>query len=171
MQISICEGSSIGEACQTTTTLNPAPSFPPFLCLFFFFDSPPYRVARTTKSPLPAECTDGGRAEEETETRGYAGSGSGGGGCARGEEGNAEYGATGDDDIDVRGSGAGVSAGGGSERVITAVITLSFVAAPGRTAPDPRAVEYRMDLSSREGSQEVSVFLGEVDYNDAGGGT
>lgn len=65
----------------------------------------------------------------------------------------------------VEGSEAGASGGG----VITAVLTLHFVAAPGRPPPDPRTIEYRLDMSRGHGSQEVSVFLGEVKYGRGGG--
>lgn len=75
-------------------------------------------------------------------------------------------------DIDVRvGAGANGDAesggGCGGSEFMTAVLTLSFVAPPGHTAPEPQTVEYRMDLTASEGSQEIEVFLGEVDYNDA----
>lgn len=57
-----------------------------------------------------------------------------------------------------------VGGGGKNAEIVTAVIRLSFVAPPGHAAPDPQTVEYRMDLSLSEGSQEVSVSLGQVDY-------
>eukprot|EP00904_Undaria_pinnatifida_P005229 jgi/Undpi1/1836/HiC_scaffold_12.g05223.m1 len=55
----------------------------------------------------------------------------------------------------------------GSSFILTAVLRLCFVAAPGYPAPEPQSVEYRMNLSKSEGSQEVPVFLGQVDYNDS----
>lgn len=55
----------------------------------------------------------------------------------------------------------------GSSFILTAVLRLCFVAAPGHPAPEPQSVEYRMNLSKSEGSQEVPVFLGQVDYNDS----
>lgn len=127
-------------------------------------------MSRTTKSRLPA----GGRLEEATEVGGGgSSSGSGGSDCARGTEEVVESGAMGVDGVEIGGLGVfGLEgATGGSEGIITAVITLSFVAAPGRAAPKPQALQYRMDLSSGQGSQDVAVFLGEVDYNDAGGAT
>ncbi|CAM9535252.1 unnamed protein product [Laminaria digitata] len=60
--------------------------------------------------------------------------------------------------------GEGEASGECGGRFISAVLRLSFVAAPGHPAPEPQSVEYRMDLSKRDGSKEVSVFLGEVDY-------
>lgn len=51
---------------------------------------------------------------------------------------------------------------GGS--IISVMLRLSFVAAPGHPAPEPQSVEYGMDLSKSEGSKEVPVFLGEVAY-------
>lgn len=135
-------------------------------------------MTRTTKSHLPAEWKGAERSEEETEVRGGDGSGTGGGGeCARGKEKRDLCGATGVDGTGVGGvSGDGVNVGrggatGGNKGFITARITLNFVAAPGHTAPPPQPVEYRMDMSSRQGSQEIAVFLGEVNYNDAGGTT
>jgi len=47
---------------------------------------------------------------------------------------------------------------------ISALLRFTFVAAPGHSAPEPQSVKYRMDLSKREGSKEVPVFLGEVVY-------
>lgn len=61
------------------------------------------------------------------------------------------------------------STGGGSD-LITAIVNLRFVAAPGHAAPKPQAVTYRMGLFASEGSQEVPVFLGEVDFMAAAGG-
>lgn len=143
-------------------------------------------MTRTTKSPLPAKWKEAGRSEEKTESTGDASSSSSRGGvgeCAGGKEGNVKCGALGVRGVGVRGSvgddgvgGGGVGSGSvgaayGGEGFITAVISLSFVAAPGHAAPGPQVMEYRMDLSSRQGSQEVKVFLGEGDYNDAGGNT
>lgn len=147
-------------------------------------------MARTTKSPFLAERRGAGQTKEGTEVGGCGNGRSGGGDCC----GDVEYAAVGVGDTDVRDVGGRVGVGierlaerpavdkppqpggnddatGGVERFITAVISLSFVAAPGRAAPEPRVVEYRMDLSSRHGWQDVAVFLGEVDYNDAGGAT
>lgn len=66
-----------------------------------------------------------------------------------------------------RSSGESVEAGKGGEGIITAVIRLRFVAAPGRTAPDGKTVEYVIDLGrgGGSGSREVPVCLGVFDYN------
>lgn len=83
----------------------------------------------------------------------------------------------GSDDVRVRDVGVGGNAAGGgasdggscggpgSGELLTAVLRLSFVAAPGHRAPLPQTVEYKIDLCKSEGSLEVVVFLGEVDYN------
>lgn len=144
------------------------------------FGSPPYRVVRVTKSHLPAKPREGVRSDDEAEDRGGGSTTSGGGGdCAKGKEENVEHGALGGDGgvggvdgvivggVDVGGRiDAAADAG---DRFITAFISLSFVAPPGRAAPEAQSVKYRMDLSLRQGSQEVAVFLGEADYSDAGG--
>ena len=160
-----------------TTCFSPSPPCYPVLSLLVF-GSPPYRVTRTIKSPLPAESGKGGRLEEGAEVAGDASGSSGGGGggeCAAQKEGGVgcgvDVGGVGDDygvvgGVDV--GGGGDAAAGGSERFITAVISLTFVAPPGHAAPDSQTMEYRLDLFSRQGSQEVAVFLGEVDYNGAG---
>lgn len=96
------------------------------------------------------------------------GQGDGGGvkvetGAGGAEEGVKNFvGDSGDADADADAE-SGVGCKGGE--FLTAVISLSFVAPPGHTAPNPQTVEYRMDLTASESSQEIEVFLGEVDYN------
>ncbi|CAN0028775.1 unnamed protein product [Scytosiphon promiscuus] len=70
-------------------------------------------------------------------------------------------------DRSVNGGVGGCGSGGEDDsEVVTSVLRLSFVAAPGRAAPLPQTVEYRIDLSKSAGSREIAVFLGEVDYNE-----
>lgn len=57
---------------------------------------------------------------------------------------------------------------GGTGQGITTVpvaFVFTFVAAPGHSPPPSKDVEYPMDLSKREGTLIVPVFLGEVDYS------
>lgn len=155
----------------------------------FLMHSPPYRVARTTKSKslhLPPEGSGRARSKEGnlgsgTGVQGGAVRAVGGGdhkGCDAdvGAHGAAVGGTESFDSVDDAGDSGGGRGGAsgvdvGSPRrsggMIVAVLKISFVAAPGHTAPKPQTLEYRIDLSVGEGSQEIEVVLGEVDYNVA----
>ncbi|CAM9384627.1 unnamed protein product [Ectocarpus sp. 12 AP-2014] len=131
---------------------------------------PTFRVAKTTKCRRLSLGTGVVRSKERIE----AGGGSSDGIISRGgeEEEKRPLESEGSHVESAAGGGKGggsnsIAVGGGGGEYIRAALTLSFVAAPGHAAPEPQTVEYRVDLSASEGSQEVSVSLGEVDYNDS----
>ncbi|CAN0081010.1 unnamed protein product [Pylaiella littoralis] len=132
---------------------------------------PPFRVSRTTMSRRLTEGRGESRLEEGYEidsgVRIEAKAGRAEEGVQSGVGVGADFGVEVGVDVgvDVDASPeSGVGCGVGE--FMTVVLALSFVAPPGHTTPKPLTVEYRMDLAASEGSQEVEVFLGEVDYND-----
>lgn len=139
--------------------------------------SAPFRVSRTTKSSHPAVLlSESGVMLEESAPSGEH--------CALRETG-AEVGAgsatlvqSDSESVALENSGEEsggdrraqdaptVASAGPVGMMMTALLQLDFVAAPGHGAPEGQTVEYVFDLTKSHGSREVTVFLGEFDYNN-----